>query len=815
MKAIYLLSCVAMAWPLWAGPVLPPGPRFRPAGNGSAAAVAQAIEKGDVRSAEQSLAAALAKTPQDPAILELDAWLRANRGDFNGAETVIRKVMAAQPGRGSSQFLLGEILFRQGKLAEAKKLFQGMTGADLSHRLYLARIAAAEGDANAVQGHLKALMPPQTPAGRLALVELTEQAVRRRDVAEANRLVQSCAGSCAGSVEQKLVQALLLDASGKPVEAESLYRAATVQDPQSVSAWMGVAATQVAQKNFAGAEKALEEVRRLPGGAAIGGITLAQIRLQQQNLTGALPVLQSLTQDPQKATPDAYVLLSEVYAARKDGDGAYKTLLALTKAFPDYAPGFLLLGKLQMSFRNLNDADARFKRALELNPALDEAWVFRSNLAMTDHKTLAAEHYLREGLTYQPNSAALHFHLGTVLEHDRRWTAAAESFRKALEAQPNLVAAMNNRAINLARAKQNLPEAESLLRKALAAQPGPLVKGNLGYVQILNGQAAAGIKLLDEALQADPQNAEFYYFRSLGYQKQGNAAEAGRQMQVALSKGLPTDYATASENKTPALSYFCPMDKDVSSLTPARCPRCQMKLVPRMPGAIDYAVQVTSQPAAVLPDQEATYKFRIVEKGTNKPVTRFEVIHERPLHLFFVDQTLTQFGHEHPELQPDGTFLWKGKLPAGNYRFMLDFYPFGGGPQVVLHPVTVGRSAATAASLSGDVTNKQSVNLGAGLDPSSTIAAGKNSKLRIRLNTTAGVETYLGAWGHMLLVSEDLKEFLHAHPSSFENGVAEFNVTIPRPVNYRMWVQFQRTGKVNTFQFTLPTGKRASAQAGE
>jgi hypothetical protein len=78
-----------------------------------------------------------------------------------------------------------------------------------------------------------------------------------------------------------------------------------------------------------------------------------------------------------------------------------------------------------------------------------------------------------------------------------------------------------------------------------------------------------------------------------------------------------------------------------------------------------------------------------------------------------------------------------------------------------------------------------------------------------RLKPAAGIETYLGAWGHMLVASNDLVDTIHTHPmyvtdaDSGEKQV-QFNMFFPREAIYRVWVQFQREGKVNTVAFTIP-----------
>jgi hypothetical protein len=64
--------------------------------------------------------------------------------------------------------------------------------------------------------------------------------------------------------------------------------------------------------------------------------------------------------------------------------------------------------------------------------------------------------------------------------------------------------------------------------------------------------------------------------------------------------------------------------------------------------------------------------------------------------------------------------------------------------------------------------------------------------------------------GHMLAASSDLIDLMHTHPflvTDPEGGTVkqiQFNLIFPREGIYRVWVQFQRKGVVNTAVFNIP-----------
>ena len=133
--------------------------------------------------------------------------------------------------------------------------------------------------------------------------------------------------------------------------------------------------------------------------------------------------------------------------------------------------------------------------------------------------------------------------------------------------------------------------------------------------------------------------------------------------------------------QSPPVQWVCPMDPDVRSSKPERCRKCGMSLVAGIPTPAEVPVSLSVSPTAPRPGEPFTLQIRM---ETEKLLP----IHEKLLHLFLISKDLSVFRHEHPELQSDGSFVFHTTLPQGGmYRFLCDFYPEGGTPQMV--PKTV------------------------------------------------------------------------------------------------------------------------------
>ena len=264
-----------------------------------------------------------------------------------------------------------------------------------------------------------------------------------------------------------------------------------------------------------------------------------------------------------------------------------------------------------------------------------------------------------------------------------------------------------------------------------------------------------------------------------------------------------------------ALSYVCPMDRDVTSKTPGSCPRCGMKLVAGIPDSKEYPVEITTQPRVMEPGKDIQLTFHIEDPKTHTLVRDFEIVHEQLYHFFVVSQDLSYFKHVHPELQPDATFRLNVNFPQpGMYRVLSDFYPKGGTPQLVVNTLLVSGGGLERApvELSPDLAPQRAENTEVELvtEPARPLA-GRKTTMFFRVKPNKGIEPYLGAWAHVLAADSDLIEMIHSHPIRVadrggEYKQLEFEMTFPRGGTYRIWVQSQRSGVVNTVAFNVPVG---------
>ena len=275
-----------------------------------------------------------------------------------------------------------------------------------------------------------------------------------------------------------------------------------------------------------------------------------------------------------------------------------------------------------------------------------------------------------------------------------------------------------------------------------------------------------------------------------------------------------------------AVAWFCPMHPEVTATEAGRCRKCGMAMVQGDPfDTREYDVDLSTTPAAIKPGVPTRMIFTIRRPGSGELVTRFETVHEKRYHLFVVSRDMEVFEHIHPEQQRDGSWMIDVTLPkAGSYQLLSDFLPTGGSPQFI------GRTVETA-NFDGDLESEGahlvpdtvltktvgSITAHVELEPS-ILVEGQYGHLMFTLTDSktgrvvTDLQPYLGAFGHALILSEDMRDYVHSHPfegpdSDISRGFGGPTVTfegyMPRAGRYRAWCQFQRNGEVITFPFTL------------
>ncbi|MFV2179285.1 hypothetical protein ACFHW2_31460 [Actinomadura sp. LOL_016] len=201
-----------------------------------------------------------------------------------------------------------------------------------------------------------------------------------------------------------------------------------------------------------------------------------------------------------------------------------------------------------------------------------------------------------------------------------------------------------------------------------------------------------------------------------------------------------------------------------------------------------------------------------------EPVTGFEPLHGKRLHLIVARRDLSGFQHLHPTLA-GGVWTVPLTLPeAGVYRFFTDFKPTGAQRQYTLGTdVTAPGELRTVPPPEPEQVARvdgYEVRLTGGLVP------GRSSELTLSVSKdgepVTDLQPYLEAYGHLVALRSGDLAYLHVHPDGEPgDGRTEpgprvtFFAEAPSAGAYRLYLDFKHGDEVRTAEFTVHAGHPA------
>ena len=269
-----------------------------------------------------------------------------------------------------------------------------------------------------------------------------------------------------------------------------------------------------------------------------------------------------------------------------------------------------------------------------------------------------------------------------------------------------------------------------------------------------------------------------------------------------------------------------------------------------------FKVDFKSEPGTMQAGQPSMLAFTVKDKQGGV-VKDLPVVHEKPMHLLIVSKDLADFYHVHPEQSADGSYRVSHVFSnGGEYRLYADFTPKGAVQVVEQIDVKVAGTERAKVALAADSKFEKSVDsLKVVMKPGAEIKAGQELMLDFQAFDAASgkpatdLQNYLGELAHFVIISEDLKDFVHAHPMAKGEKMSDMkmdgkktdehsagghdhstmegetkktsasevsaHMAFPRAGLYKLWAQFQRGGKVVSVPFVVnvPAGNREPARA--
>ena len=213
------------------------------------------------------------------------------------------------------------------------------------------------------------------------------------------------------------------------------------------------------------------------------------------------------------------------------------------------------------------------------------------------------------------------------------------------------------------------------------------------------------------------------------------------------------------------------------------------------------SIQLHTQPELPQAGREVTLLLQ------PDPSITLDTAHEKKMHLIVVSDDLSYFDHLHPE-EEGNAYRVSTILPhGGTFYLFADYTPVGGEQTVDVLTLQAEGAKPVAQHYHSEKLTGTSGAYSLSLSAEGPFTAGHMAitgtlKKDGKQADPAGLDDYLGAKAHVVLISTEGKDFLHVHPE-VQNGRYVLHTTFPKPGIYRGWIQFQAEGRLHTTDYVL------------
>ncbi len=239
-----------------------------------------------------------------------------------------------------------------------------------------------------------------------------------------------------------------------------------------------------------------------------------------------------------------------------------------------------------------------------------------------------------------------------------------------------------------------------------------------------------------------------------------------------------------------------------------------------------YCIKSDSRGKTYDPNIPNEYSFSIVDDRGNT-LRDFTITQTKPMHVIVVRKDLAYFEHAHSVFDRErGMFTVKNLTfpDDGEYRIFADFAAARGqkDPMGMPLPVTIYEDVSVGGSykpknIGTEEKTKTFDGYQVALETHGALVSGQESMLMFDIfqngKPVTDLEEYLGALGHSVILREGTLDFIHAHPmeAKNQNGTLSFMVNFPEAGKYKVFTQFQRSGKVFRADFVVGVAQGAQA----
>ena len=439
-----------------------------------------------------------------------------DRREYEQAREAVEKAIALAPGDpGALRFALADLLILEGDLDRAEQIANEIDEPAYKN-LLLANIMMERGDA---QGALKIFesglrLWPNNPGARYQAGRAAESlGDLPRALAEYREAIRADQTATDAALHTAIIHYSLGEYVAAGQFADRHIRNRPYQDPE---AHLVRARSLARQGKTDEAVHTLEDLRRRDPESIAAYVELAAIRRDRDGSASAVEVMVRSEFDltkPENIT-GLQALASDLVALERSEEALAKINEALAVA-PESATLHELRARVLLREELIEEARVEALRALELQNEMAEALEVLSLIAQREGNSAAALDLALRAADAAPDDANYAYTASQLLRLQGRNDEAIERLRMAVKRDPGNVAACNDLAFELAEAGRDLYQALDLAERAVRLQRGAITLDTLGFVQLKRGDQDAAAETFRRALEFEPNSPSIQYHLGL------------------------------------------------------------------------------------------------------------------------------------------------------------------------------------------------------------------------------------------------------------------------------------------------------------
>jgi tetratricopeptide (TPR) repeat protein len=457
---------------------------------------------------------------------------------------------AAQPlarevtGNAIAIMLLGNQDALHGDYDAAQQQYLLLPHDSLSGLLQPLLIAWAKAGAGDPAGALAGLIPAasRSPFGAVYILNAALIADQANDMKDAVALYNAAAqGDQAPNLRMAQIMASWDARQGQPAAARAILEQMAATHPTLAGALPNLEANMAAPVIGNATDGLAEAYLSVAGALNQPSQTLLQVTFLRfalslrPDLAAARLLLANVqagggNPDPQAAPPTTAQMQQ-----------ALATLSPIPDTDPLYAPAALQEATLMAGLGETANAVKLLSGLAAKQPGNIDALETAGDIFRDNNQFSSAIAYYDKAIAILPQPVppaawSLYYDRGICADQNGDWKAAEPDLQTALTLSPNQPYVLNYLGYTWALRGENLPKAQAMLQQAAGLDPNEgAIIDSLGYVNLRQGYTQAAMKLLTQAVEMDPDDAEVNAHLGDAFYAAGLKLQADYQWQRALA----------------------------------------------------------------------------------------------------------------------------------------------------------------------------------------------------------------------------------------------------------------------------------------